>query len=628
MTAERAAALIHQDSAAAGRAVASLIAELIRVRAAEGRAFVLGLSARHSAVSVYEELIRLHRQEGLDLSGVVTFSPLEYWPIDPRAVQSVRSWLGESFLSHVNVPAGSAHFLDGGVSRAGAEAHCRQYERAISEAGGIDVQILGVGPGGQVGLNGPGSGADAATRLVLLDRAARMDAASDFFGEENVPEQGLTVGMATILQARKVCVLAFGEQEAPPIRRAMEGGASPELPISLLRAHPDVTFHLDPPAAADLTRVATPWLAGPCVWDDLLTRHAVIWLAETTGKGILQLADEDYIEHGLGELRTGGGAYRTNEAVFEHLMATITTTPAGDSGPRRIIVFSPHPDDDVISMAGTMMRLAEQGHEVHVAYMVSGFLSVFDHDVARYADFVGEFNRIFALQPEASARIEAHIGRFLRQKAPGDLDTPEVQAIKALIRRTEAIDAARFCGLQEDRIHFLDMPFYNTGKVRKLSVGPGDIAAVGALLEQVRPEVIFGAGDMSDPHGTHRLCQQAGLAALEEYAASGRQRPELWLYRGAWQEWPAEQIDMAVPLSPAELKRKRYAIFRHQSQKDRAMFPGPSDRREFWQRAEDRNIATAALYDRLGLPQYHALEAFVRWPPQLCANTTAQIEKT
>jgi len=627
MTAERAAALIHPDSAAAGRAVASLIADRIRARAAEGGTFVLGLSARHSAVGVYEELIRLHQRDRLDLSGVVTFSPMEYWPIDPKAVQSIRSWLQERFLSRVNVPAGSAHFLDGAASREQAEAHCREYERAIAEAGGIDVQILGVGPEGQVGLNAPGSAADTATRPVLLDRAARRDAAGDFFGEENVPEQGLTVGMAAVLGARTLCVLAFGEQEAPLIHRALEEPPSADVPISLLQAHPDVTFHLDPPAAADLTRVATPWLAGPCVWDDLLTRHAVIWLAETAGKGILQLTDEDHVERGLGELRTRGGAYRTNEAVFEHLMATITTSPAGNDGPRRIIIFSPHPDDDVISMGGTMTRLAEQGHEVHVAYMVSGFLSVFDHDVARYADFVGEFNRIFGLRPEASARIEAHIGRFLRQKTPGDLDTPEVQAIKALIRRTEAIDAARFCGVDEGRIHFLDMPFYNTGKVQKLSVGAEDVAAVRGLLEQVRPEVLFAAGDMSDPHGTHRLCQEALLAALEQYVASGRPGPVLWLYRGAWQEWPAEQIDMAVPLSPAELRRKRYAIFRHQSQKDRAMFPGPSDSREFWQRAEDRNLATAALYDRLGLPQYHALEAFVRWPPKLPANTVAQIEE-
>ena len=619
---------IYEDDCQACGAVARRIARLIGARNAEGKAAVLGLATGHTPINVYRELIRMRRQDGLDFSRVVTFNLDEYWPIKHSALQSYHLWMHENFFKSVNIRPENIHLPSGEIPRQEAAAHCRQYEQAIAQAGGIDIQILGVGRSGHVGFNEPGSDSDSRTRMVGLDKVTRKDAAADFFGEEYVPEMAITMGVGTILKAREVCLLAFGEHKAPIVRRAVEGPLSHHVAASFLQQHPKATFFLDEAAAADLTRMDTPWLLGPCPWDDLLTRKAVIWLAEKVHKPILKLTDEDYVEHGLAELRSSaGGAYNLNLEVFRHLMATITGWPGGKKGARKAIVFSPHPDDDVICMAGTMTRLVEQGHEVHAAYMASGCLSVFDHDVARYADFVGAFNRVFGGSSKHAAAIEQHIDRFLRNKRPGDVDSPEIQAIKGLIRRAEAVDAAKFCGLTADRIHFLDLPFYHTGKVEKLPIGEQDIAIVRALLETVRPDMIFLAGDMSDPHGTHRQCFDACVPALEQYVSGGGNQPKVLLYRGAWQEWPAEKIDVAVPLSPDELQHKRYAIFRHQSQKDRAMFPGPYDSREFWQRAEERNMATAKLYDALGLPEYHALEALALWPIRRSASAASQLTR-
>jgi len=618
---------IFQDNKQASVAVARRIAQLIRTRACEGKRAVLGLATGHTPVNVYGELIRLHRQEALDFSGVVTFNLDEYWPITPDALQSYHRWMHENFLQFVNIAPANVHIPPGDVAESDIPERCRRYEQAIRDSGGIDIQLLGVGLSGHIGFNEPGSARTSRTRRVILDRITRRSAASDFFGEENVPEMAVTMGVGSILEAREICLLAFGEHKAPIVRRAVEGEVSAHVAATYLQEHPDARLCVDEAAAAELTRIDTPWLEGSCQWDELLTRHAVIWLARKLHKPILKLTEEDYVEDALGELRgAGGGAYQLNIAVFRHLMQTITGWPGGKGGRKRVLVLSPHPDDDVICMGGTLTRLAEQGHDVHVAYMVSGYLSVFDHDVARYADFVRQMHRILQLMPEQAQAIEQHIDKFLRRKRPGDIDTPQVRQIKGLIRRTEAIDAARYCGVQEDHIHFLDLPFYNTGRVQKLAVGEADVEAVAKLLEAAQPEMIFAAGDLTDPHGTHRLCMEATLAALERYSQQ-RKRPHLWLYRGAWQEWAGEQIDKAVPLSPDELKHKRYAIFRHQSQKDRAMFPGPFDSREFWQRAEERNIGTAQLYDALGLPEYHAIEAFALWPLKRPANTQRQMSK-
>jgi len=619
---------IYPDDARASRAVARRIAQVIRGRNAAGRPAVLGLATGHTPINVYRELARMHRDEGLDFANVVTFNLDEYWPIAPQALQSYHMWMHENFFRLVNVPHENIHMPSGTVAEADREAHGAEYERAIAAAGGIDFQILGIGRMGHIGFNEPGSDRRSRTRCVRLDKITRKDAAADFFGEENVPAMAVTMGVATILEAREIGLLAFGEHKAPVIRRAVEGDVTPAVAASFLRQHPAATFYLDEAAAADLTRLDTPWLLGPCAWDDVLERQAVIWLARRLKKPILKLTDEDYADNGLADLiRLRGGAYHANLDVFRRLMGTITGWPGGKEDKHTVLVLSPHPDDDVISMGGTLARFVEQGHDVHVGYMVSGYLSVFDHDVSRHADFVREFNRIFGLRPDQAATLEQRIDQFLRQKRPGDVDAPEVQAVKALIRRTEALDAARFCGLAESHVHFLDLPFYDTGTVEKRPAGPDDVTPVRRLLETVRPDMVFAAGDLSDPHGTHRQCLEVARLALKEYQAAGAPAPDIWLYRGAWQEWPPDRIDMAVPLSPDELKRKRFAIFRHQSQKDQAMFPGPYDSREFWQRAEERNMATADLYDALGLPEYHAIEAFARWPLVRSAHAAAQLER-
>lgn len=628
MATEHVPVRIYPDDVGASRAVARRIAQVIRDRGAAGRRAVLGLATGHTPINVYRELARMHRDEGLDFSHVVTFNLDEYWPIEPRAAQSYHAWMHENFFRFVNVPPEAVHIPSGTTAEADLDAECAAYEKAIADAGGIDFQILGIGRMGHIGFNEPGSDRASRTRRVRLDKVTRKDAAADFFGEEHVPELAVTMGVATILEARQIALLAFGEHKAPVIRRAVEGEVAPAVAASFLQEHPHVTLYLDEAAAADLTRLATPWLLGPCEWDEVLERQAVIWLARKLAKPILKLTDEDYADSGLADLiRLRGGAYHANLDAFRRLMGTITGWPGGKEEKQRVLVLSPHPDDDVISMGGTLARFAEQGHDVHVGYMVSGCLSVFDHDVSRYADFVREFNRIFGLTPDLAAALEQRIDRFLRLKRPGDVDAPEVQAVKSLIRRTEALDAARFCGVAESHVRFLDLPFYDTGTVEKRPLGPHDVAPVRRLLEAVRPEMVFAAGDLSDPHGTHRQCLEAARTALKEYEASGAPAPQLWLYRGAWQEWPPERIDMAVPLSPDELKHKRFAIFRHQSQKDQAMFPGPWDSREFWQRAEERNMATADLYDALGLPEYHAIEAFARWPLARSAHAAAQLER-
>ncbi len=638
---EKASVAIFADDKQASCRVAGIIADLIHQRAAAGKKAVLGLATGHTPVNVYRELIRLHREQGLDFSNVITFNLDEYWPIRPERLQSYHTWMHENLFNHINIPAGQVHIPRGDIDEKDIPAFCREYERKIAEAGGIDLQILGIGRSGHVGFNEPGSDRDSLTRCIRLDAITRKDAASDFFGEENVPEMAITMGVGSILAARQICLLAFGEHKAPIIQRAVEGEISTSVAASFLQEHPNARFYLDQAAAAQLTRMKTPWKVGSCEWDEPLRRQAVMWLARQAKKPILKLTDEDYAENGLEELlRLRHGAYHLNIEVFRRQMNTITGWPGGKDGPKRVLIFSPHPDDDVICMGGTLRRLVEQGHTVHVAYMVSGYLSVFDHDVARHADFVRQFSRIFNIAPSEMEVIDNHIEQFLHGKTTGDIDTPEVQAIKGLIRRTEALDAARACGLGPEHVHFLDLPFYNTGKVQKLNLGEKDIAAVRSIIETVRPDMIFAAGDLSDPHGTHRLCLEAILAVMKQLFDGKKETaqdrgqdardtvaPVLWLYRGAWQEWEPQQIDMAVPLSPDELRQKRYAIFRHESQKDRAMFPGPYDSREFWQRAEDRNTATAQLYDALGLPEYHALEAFAKYPLPQSAAMIRQLEQ-
>jgi glucosamine-6-phosphate deaminase len=649
---ERVPVRVFDSSARASAAVAGEIAALIRERAGAGRLAVLGLATGTTPQAVYEELVRLHRAEGLSFRNVVTFNLDEYFPMRPEELQSYRRFMRECLFDHVDIDAANAHVPDGAVARDQVAAYCERYERMIVDAGGIDIQLLGIGRTGHIGFNEPGSARDSRTRLVHLDKVTRMDAASDFFGERNVPRTAITMGVGSILDARRIILVAFGEHKAGIIKRAVEGEITPTVAASFLQQHAGVEFILDPAAAAELTRFKTPWLLGPVEqlgfsWDHKTTRRAVIWLARTVEKPILKLTDEDYSEHGLQDLMTArSGAYNINLEVFRALSSTITGWPGGkpsgdkatrtdrtdgtdraearavgrgaDVYPKRIVVFSPHPDDDVISMGGTFIRLCEQGHEVHVAYQTSGNIAVWDEAALRHADFVTEFLRAFPAigGADAAGRLESSMASFIRRKGAGEVDTPELREIKRLIRRTEARAAARYSGVREENIHFLDLPFYETGRVKKNPIGEEDVRSTMELLERVRPHQVYAAGDLSDPHGTHRVCLAAITTALGRLASQAWMKDAaVWLYRGAWQEWGPEEIEMAVPLSPDELARKRIAIFKHESQKDKALFPGPNDPREFWQRAEDRNRATAKLYDKLGLAEYEAIEGFVRWAP-------------
>jgi glucosamine-6-phosphate deaminase len=630
---ERIPTRVFHNAESASATVAAEIAGLIRLREAEGRRCVLGLATGSTPTGVYKELVRLHREQGLSFRNVVTFNLDEYWPMRPDGLQSYIRFMREHLFDHVDVPPANVHIPDGTLPASELPAFCEAYEREIAAAGGIDLQLLGIGRTGHIGFNEPGSPPDSRTRVIWLDRMTRQDAASDFFDIDGVPRRALTMGVGSITSARRVVIMAFGEGKAPVIARAIEGPITSEVAASYLQHHPDAVAVLDTAAAAHLTRCRSPWLVGPVNWTPALIRKAVIWLSGLVGKPILKLTDEDYNEHGLQELlATHGPAYDINIDVFRNTQETITGWPGGKPAsarrptdpvrptdgvfPKRVLIFSPHPDDDVISMGGTLIRLVDQGHEVHVAYQVSGSIAVFDHDALRFVDFVADFNRLHGIDGARSGKLSGEVERFLRNKQPGQVDSPEVQALKSLIRRGEAKAAARHCGVPVENLHFLDMPFYETGTVRKKPLAEADIQLTVDLLERIKPHQVYAAGDLSDPHGTHRVC----LAAVMEAARRCWGRAwfadcEVWLYRGAWQEWEPERIEMAVPLSPDELARKREAIFRHQSQKDRALFPG-SDEREFWQRAEDRNRETARVYDALGLAEYEAIEAFVRWTPE------------
>ena len=614
----------------ASRAVANHIAELIRKRAADNENCVLGLATGSTPVGIYDELVRLHQQDGLSFANVVTFNLDEYFPMQPNELQSYVRFMNEHLFDHLDIPKENIHIPDGTLDDEKVTEYCQQYENRIDEAGGIDIQILGIGRTGHIGFNEPGSSRRSLTRLITLDRVTRLDAASDFFGEEHVPRRAITMGVGTILHAREIFILAFGEHKAPIVSQAVEREINSSVSASYLQEHPHARFILDTAAAQSLTRNHSPWLLGNVEWTDRDIRKAVIWLAQQVGKPVLKLTEEDYNEEGLQELLADHGpAYSINLAVFRHLQSTITGWPGGKPAefkqpgdrpqphdeiyPKRVLIFSPHPDDDVISMGGTLLRLVDQEHEVHVAYQTSGNIAVFDDDAIRFCEFAADFNRAFKVDPERTDELEQHVEDFLKNKEAGQVDSAIVQAIKGLIRRGEARAATRVCGVLPERLHFLDMPFYETGRVKKKPLSEADIQMIVELYEVVQPHQIYAAGDLSDPHGTHRTCLSAVLQACQRVQdQSWYDDCDVWLYRGAWHEWGPHEIEMAVPLSPNEVMRKRTAIFKHESQKDRALFPG-QDLREFWQRAEDRNAATAALYDKLGLAEYEAIEGFVRW---------------
>lgn len=624
---ERIPTLLFNTAIEGSLYVANSIAELIESRNKESKSTVLGLATGSTPTQVYDELVRKHKEEGLNFERVITFNLDEYFPMAPDAHQSYVHFMHEYLFNHINIKPENIHIPDGTLKKDGVAAFCEEYEAKIAQVGGLDVQILGIGRTGHIGFNEPGSTLDSKTRLITLDRLTMLDAASGFFGIENVPRRAITMGVGTILQAKKIYMMAWGEGKANIVRETIEGAMNTSIPATFLQQHKQTEVILDAAAAAELTRIKTPWLAGPIKWNNFLIKKAVIWLSLKLAKPILKLTEEDYREFGMNDILVEiGTAYNVNIRVFNQIQHTITGWPGGKPNaddtyrperktpfPKKALIFSPHPDDDVISMGGTFIRLVDQGHKVHVAYQTSGNIAVFDDDALRFADFVSDYHDAFKLDDSLVDSIFSGIRSFLAEKNQAEPDSEEIKIIKGLIRRGEAKAACRYVGIPDENIHFLDLPFYETGKIRKKPIGPDDIAIVKKLIEEIKPHQIYAAGDLSDPHGTHRVCLEAIFQALRELKdEEWMKNCYVWLYRGAWQEWEIEDIEMAVPLSPEETDKKRRAIFKHQSQKDRPLFPG-TDKREFWQRADDRTRSTAETYDQLGLAEYEAMEAFVRW---------------
>ena len=619
---------IFPDENQASISVARRIANLINQNNLIAKTTVLGLATGSTPIKVYKELIRLHKDEGLSFKNVITFNLDEYYPMKSDSAQSYVTFMNENLFNHIDIDKINIHIPDGTLGENEIVNFCLSYEKKISEYGGIDLQILGIGRTGHIGFNEPGSAPNSGTRLVTLDDLTRRDASRDFGGKENVPTKAITMGVGTIFKAKEIILLAWHKKKASIIKKAVEGEISPNVPATFLQLSDQVEFILDQDAASELTRFDTPWLVRDCIWDTQTIKKAVIWLSKKTSKPILKLTEDDYNNNGMAQLATEKGpVYNLNIEIFNTLQHTITGWPGGKPSAsdlerperqhpalKRSIIFSPHPDDDVISMGGTFIRLADQGHEVHVAYQTSGNTAVWDDDAIRFLEFNIDFNR---LQNSDVSRLEKtykEIKSFLDEKQPNQTDIKELLTIKGLIRKGEATAGARFAGVPDDRIHFMDLPFYDRFKYRNSTDFEDDILQTMELLRKIRPHQVFTAGDFEDPHGTHKVCFNIVLQALIRLKITDDWVKDcwLWLYRGAWHEFEIYEIEMAVPLSPEEVKRKRLAIFKHQSQKDLPVFPG-DDSREFWVRAEDRTSETANAYNRLGLAEYAAIEAFKRF---------------
>ena len=612
--------------------IADAIVSEIKAKEQLGKYCVLGLGTGQSLTPVYNELIQRFEKKEVSFKSVVVFNAYEYFPLAADNQHSAINQLRERFLSHVDIPEQNIYTLDGSIAQESVQQHCRLYEQRIQTFGGIDIMLLGIGRLGNIATNEPGSSLTSAARLILIDATSREEMSMSFGSQESVPPCSITLGIADILAARKIFLTAWGEEKADIIRDTVEGKITDSIPASFLQTHNDAHVVIDLSAASKLTRIIHPWLVTSCKWTDKLTRAALVWLCQIAGKPILQLTNKDYNENGLSELLAlYGSAYDANIKIFNDLQHTITGWPGGKPNaddtyrperanpfPKRVIVFSPHPDDDVISMGGTIQRLVKQGHDLHVAYETSGNIAVGDEEVTRFMHFVNGFNQLFLdSKDETIKKMYKDIKKFLANKKEGDMDTAEVRTIKGLIRRGEARTASTFNKIPLDHVHFLDLPFYESGKIEKLPMSEKDVEIVRQLLQTVKPHQIFVAGDLADPHGTHRKCTDAVLAAIDvekEAGAEWLKDCRIWMYRGAWAEWEIENIEMCVPMSPEELRAKRNSILKHSSQMESAPFLG-NDERLFWQRAEDRNRATAALYDSLGLACYEAMEAFVEYKP-------------
>ncbi len=592
--------------------VARRIASLITERAAASKRAVLGLPTGSTPIGVYRHLIEMHREEGLDFSNVVTFNLDEYYPMQPESLQSYHRFMRENFFDHVNVPEANIHIPRGNLERGEIGEWCQGYEQTIRDAGGLDLILLGIGRTGHIGFNEPGSGPMTRTRPIILDEITRKDAASDFFGDENVPREAITMGVGTILDARHVILMATGEHKAPIIRRAVEEKVTTAVTASYLQRHENALICLDLAASGELTRIKTPWIVGEVEWTEELIERAVIWLAERTEKAILTLDESDFHRHYLHSL---ANSYSNIDDLCKHVFESLRCRIAyAEDLPsrQRMILFSPHPDDDVISMGGMLDRCVRNENDMTVAYMTNGSVAVFDADVRRHLRFMRMSAEYFGGSGEVIEKVDA-LRSAIDEKNPGDVDSLDVQLIKAHIRYSEAIAGIEVMGLKQAHARFLDMPFYKTGTVRKEPIGEADVQIVLDLLEEKKPHHIFVAGDLSDPHGTHRMCYFAIQKALNRFRARypEEEYPLVWLYRGAWQEWEIDEANVLIPMSKADLDRKIEAIFKHESQKDRAMYPGAHDSREFWERAKQRNHHTAKRLDALGLPEFYAVEAYV-----------------
>ena len=621
---------VYEKPSEAVKAVAQEIAALIRENAAKSEKCVLGLATGSSPVKLYEELVRMHREEGLSFKNVVTFNLDEYMPMPKDSVHSYHYFMHHHLFDHIDIDPENIHIPDGTLKGEEVEAFCKNYEKAIENAGGIDLQILGIGRTGHIGFNEPGSLMSSRTRMVYLDDLTIKDAAGDFGGRDKVPTRAITMGVGTIMKARRVILMAWGEKKAPIVKAAVEGSMSDAIPATFLQLHPNVEFFIDESAAEELTRANLPGLVSKVEWNDKLIRKAVIWLCQKVHKPILKVENKDYIENGMTDLiKTFGSANKVNIQVFNDLQHTITGWPGGKPNaddstrperalpyPKRVLIFSPHPDDDVISMGGTFARLVEQGHEVHVAYQTSGSIAVLDEYLYQQMDIACAFANLTGKDATFMDEAFQQIKQDIASQATNEAEPTNLLKYKAALRRAEARAADRYLGVPEERVHFLNLPFYETGTVKKNPLGQEDVDIIVKLLREVKPHQIYAAGDLADPHGTHGVCLDALMRAYNVVDGDDWfQECNTWWYRGAWMEWEIEKVDMAVPISPAELSIKRKAIYKHGSQNNGPAFPG-DDPREFWQRAEDRNRNTADIYNQLGMAEYEAMEVFAKYVHQ------------
>lgn len=618
---------IFDDAEAGAKKIATEIETLIKEKQSRGENFVLGLTCGRSCNELYAELVQKHKQ-GLSFKNVIVFNAYEYYPL-ANSNQSCLSQLKVSLLDQIDILPENIYSPNGQLNKDEIVQFCKNYENKIETVGGIDYLVMGISDSGNLGFNESGSQMNSQTRLIMLDANSRSESTYIFGSLESVPQTALTIGIKTILNANKVVITAWGENKAEIVKKVVEEKFSDTFSASYLQTHSNVKFVLDTHSASELTRISRPWLVTSCEWDDKLIRRAIVWLCLKLNKPILKLTNKDYNENGLSELLAlHSSAYNVNIKIFNDLQHTITGWPGGKPNaddtyrperatpyPKKVLVFSPHPDDDVISMGGTLCRLVEQKHDVHIAYETSGNIAVNDEEVIRFLMFLNGFKEMFDEKNTILSKKYKEITSFIKEKKEGEMDSSDVRALKGLIRRGEAQLADLFMGVNPDNIHFLNLPFYETGAIKKNDLSQADVDIVKELLQKVQPQQIYVAGDLADPHGTHKVCLDAVLAAIDELKGEKWLNDcNVWMYRGAWMEWEIDHIEMAVPISPEELRNKRNAILRHQSQMESAPFLG-NDERLFWQRSEERNRATAELYSKLGLASYEAIEAFVKYIP-------------